>query len=83
MSERNGLDGQLGAQIKQMRLARKWSTRQLAQLAGVTHKTIYDLEAGRNVMADTLIAVLQALSCRLTITKGEDVVVVPRQRPRS
>lgn len=74
---RRDLDSELGAQIREMRLARGWTVKELADWAGVTRKTIYDLEAGKDVMAKTLLSVLKALSHQLTI------VEIPRQRTKS
>jgi len=36
----------LGAQIRQARLERRWSSRELAERAGITRPTLHNIEAG-------------------------------------
>ncbi len=36
----------LGAQVRQARLERRWSTRELAERAGITRPTLHNIEAG-------------------------------------
>ena len=51
-----------GTRLREVRTARGWSQRDLAEHASLTQKQIYDLEAGRrDVRLSTLVRVLSAL----------------------
>jgi len=59
----------IGMVVRDLRRKRAISPRVLAELAGVTHNTVYDLENGRNVMVSSLVAILAALNYDLTVQK--------------
>lgn len=51
----------LGRRIEKIRLARNWTWEKLAEEAGVTWRTIANLEKGNKVSLDTFIRVMIAL----------------------
>ncbi len=54
--------GELGENIKLARLRRKLSTEQVAERAGISRKTLYEIEGGRsNVTIGNYVQVLSAL----------------------
>lgn len=67
--ERMPANCDIGKQVRQMRFERQWSTDHLSGLAGVSRNSLVELEAGRNVMVNTLVLVLRALGYRLVPEK--------------
>ncbi len=60
----------IGENIKALRQERGYSTRQLAELTGLTHSHIVRIEAGRyNVGIDTLEKLFTKLGAKIVIQK--------------
>jgi transcriptional regulator with XRE-family HTH domain len=52
---------ELGARLRARRLERNLTTQALSEATGLNHKTIMELEAGRNVRLSSFIKVFRAL----------------------
>lgn len=57
----------LGRRIREMREERRWSLREMAQLSGISHSSISDLERARSLSPglDTLVAIARVLDTSL------------------
>lgn len=76
------LRGQLGARLRQLRLARRFTQEQLAERAGLSYKFIGEVERGRgNPTLTTLSALSDALGVGLIDLLGLDAER-PRLTPR-
>lgn len=61
---------QMGTELRALRQERGYSTRQLAELTGLTHSHIVRIEAGRyNVGIDTIEKLFTELGARIVIQK--------------
>jgi len=56
------LQGQLGERLKLLRINRNYSQKELAQKAGVSLKTLSNLEQGNGSSVETLIRTIKALN---------------------
>lgn len=52
---------ELGSRIKQTRVIMSYTQAELAQKAGISHKTLERIESGENVRLDVLISILRAM----------------------
>ena len=68
---------EIGKRMKALRIAREISQAEMAERAGVSHRTITNLETGKDVAFSTVINVLRVLG---KITSLEEVI--PEQGPR-
>ena len=72
------LRGRLGARLRQLRLARRFTQEQLAERAGLSFKFLGELERGRgNPTLTTLGAISDALDVPLV-----DLLALDSERPR-
>jgi transcriptional regulator with XRE-family HTH domain len=55
------LEVDLGFRLRKIRLGKNWTQEKVADLAGISAKTLKNLEAGRGSTVTTLVKVLQAL----------------------
>jgi len=71
----------LSSQLVNLRLARNWTQAQLANEAGVSLKTITNLESGKSGTLDTFIRVIKALNLQANlINLLPDATVRPMER---
>lgn len=58
--------------VRELRAKRKWSQRELAHRAGVTHATIVALEKGASPRLDTLAKLAHAFGVKVTALLREE-----------
>lgn len=66
------LEDEFGSQIRGVRLSRNATVEQVAERAGVSPKTVQNLEAGRGSSLTTLVKVLRALDKEAWLTTLDD-----------
>src|SRR5689334_12789198 len=71
----NRLSADFGRMVRDARLARKWSTQQLADAAGLSRTRLYEIERGETPTPEASIRLASALGLRL-----EWSLVDPRRR---
>ena len=62
-SSSNEIQKELGARVKDARINMQWTQEELSKQAGVSPKTVSNLETGKDVSFRTVIEILRALGC--------------------
>jgi transcriptional regulator with XRE-family HTH domain len=68
----------LGKRVEKIRLGRNWTREKLADEAGITARTVANLESGNKVTLDTLVRVLIALGVQANL---QNLLPDPSIRP--
>jgi transcriptional regulator with XRE-family HTH domain len=61
----------IGERIKEQRVRRGWTLRELAKQSGVSHVFIWQVEQGRGIGTERLILIAKALRVRASKLLGE------------